>query len=848
MIQKKKTPLNLPLFFALASISILLASTLAWSYWGAQTHMANADQLVNSYLFESRHTFQQALLPGQHSFLIKWPLILMVRLLGNTPDAFTILTMLTATATVGLFALFIYTLDHRPLRFGVACLALANILLLVPAAPYASGILPVNFAMITTRNLEYIIFIASIALVIRAKRLKTWEFWVSTGLLALLIASDKLFLTLGVGGAVVCLAFYAFFRNWGMVNLATRWLINSLLAGFFSAVILAIVSALHITTFGGSAASPFVLIHSARMLGLGMFFGASGLLTNFGANPAFDASIIRNIPHIVFDRLTSLSGVGFVVNLVVFCLALWTVIMALKNSFAGHKDTPPASHRLADRLSVLLIFASAVSFAAFVATDHYYVVDARYLTITFFALIISLVTWLRKRTVESRWLYGAGALLAVVTVLSFFGAKTIARQQQAALEPITKRNQAITSILSINKNPVLLADYWRALPVHQLSGNKAPIMPLDSCTEPRGVLSSKAWQPDLTKTSFAYLYSLDKSLTNFPTCTLAQITTKFGRPNRSVLVAGTPDQPTELLLFYDSGINKSPSIHKTVNTVFPVSSADLGSQICVGPTVVQTIAHQDDDLLFMNPALQQDIEAGRCVRTIYLTAGDAGGDAYYWLGREKGAEGAYAKMLGTDDVWVEKTVQLKTGQFVTLAHPRGQTKIQLIFMHLPDGNLTGKGFAANKEESLEKLSSGAIDRISSIDKQSSYSYNELLQSLSELFEIFRPTLIRTQSGVQQGHHIRDHSDHVAVGKITQQAYELFETTVYKNELRIPIEHYMGYPIASLPSNVSDQDLVKKDIAFSAYTKYDSATCSSHQACWAQSNYNKYLPRQYKTER
>lgn len=57
---------------------------------------------------------------------------------------------------------------------------------------------------------------------------------------------------------------------------------------------------------------------------------------------------------------------------------------------------------------------------------------------------------------------------------------------------------------------------------------------------------------------------------------------------------------------------------------------------CIGNTTVMNIvAHQDDDLLFMSPALLNNIQAKHCIRTVYLTAGDAGSDPAYWLNREE---------------------------------------------------------------------------------------------------------------------------------------------------------------------------------------------------------------------
>ena len=50
---------------------------------------------------------------------------------------------------------------------------------------------------------------------------------------------------------------------------------------------------------------------------------------------------------------------------------------------------------------------------------------------------------------------------------------------------------------------------------------------------------------------------------------------------------------------------------------------------CHGIKDLAFVAHLDDDLLFMNPDIASNIEAGGCVRLVYLTASDAGeGDGY----------------------------------------------------------------------------------------------------------------------------------------------------------------------------------------------------------------------------
>jgi len=69
-----------------------------------------------------------------------------------------------------------------------------------------------------------------------------------------------------------------------------------------------------------------------------------------------------------------------------------------------------------------------------------------------------------------------------------------------------------------------------------------------------------------------------------------------------------------------------------------------------GPTM-NVVAHQDDDLLFQNPMILQRVKAGGCLRTVYVTAGDAGEDGSYWGDREDGVLAAYAQMLGVSDNW-----------------------------------------------------------------------------------------------------------------------------------------------------------------------------------------------------
>ena len=179
--------------YAVLAVIVLLATTCFWGLLGARIQQSNADQLVDPYLFQNLSTFHGAYIPGQHSYLLKWPLFLLIKLFGYSNNAYIAATLAVVLITVVGLVIFLYWIERRPLIFGTLCLLLASVLLLVPAQPYPGALLPVNMAMITTRNIEYILYMVSLLLIIRAVRVKNWRFWLAVLLLTLLITSDSFF-------------------------------------------------------------------------------------------------------------------------------------------------------------------------------------------------------------------------------------------------------------------------------------------------------------------------------------------------------------------------------------------------------------------------------------------------------------------------------------------------------------------------------------------------------------------------------------------------------------------------------------------------------------------------------
>jgi LmbE family N-acetylglucosaminyl deacetylase len=252
-----------------------------------------------------------------------------------------------------------------------------------------------------------------------------------------------------------------------------------------------------------------------------------------------------------------------------------------------------------------------------------------------------------------------------------------------------------------------------------------------------------------------------------------------------------------------------------------------------GPTL-NIVAHEDDDLIFLSPDLLHAIQAGGKVRTVFITAGDAGNGSGYWTGRQNGMLAAYAQMAGVSNSWTQADAGI-AGHPMPLYTLSAASAISLVFMHLPDGDVDGGGFSSTHFESLEGLWTGAISTIHAIDGSSSYTKSTLVSTLTAMMSAFQAASINTQDYAGtfgDG----DHSDHHAAAYFAQAATQAYSTSV-------AFAGYLDYSTSDLPANVTGSDLTAKSNAFYTYAPYDSDQCASPSAC-AGSDYEDWLQRQY----
>ncbi|MBV8761717.1 MAG: PIG-L family deacetylase, partial [Deltaproteobacteria bacterium] len=124
-------------------------------------------------------------------------------------------------------------------------------------------------------------------------------------------------------------------------------------------------------------------------------------------------------------------------------------------------------------------------------------------------------------------------------------------------------------------------------------------------------------------------------------------------------------------------------------------------------TDIYIVAHEDDDLLFMNPDIVNSIDAGNHVVAIHLTAGDLrGGQAarlvdhpsaqQYWLDRERGSLNAFA-FMATDEgatayepgttisaKWTAQTLDLAGVQLTEYDLVQDAQTVSLVYLRLSD--------------------------------------------------------------------------------------------------------------------------------------------------------------------
>ncbi|MGZ3461478.1 MAG: ricin-type beta-trefoil lectin domain protein, partial [Archangium sp.] len=230
-----------------------------------------------------------------------------------------------------------------------------------------------------------------------------------------------------------------------------------------------------------------------------------------------------------------------------------------------------------------------------------------------------------------------------------------------------------------------------------------------------------------------------------------------------------------------------------------------------------------------------DIRAGMSVRTVYLTAGDAGHDEKYWRQREAGIRAAYAQMARVRDAWFSSS-ELLQGKRLHVLALRDASRVSVVFLRLPDGHLRGGGYPSTGRVSLEKLWKGEAASLASMDGQNQYSRTELIDVLAGLMTSADADCIGTLDSSEM--YGEDHSDHRHSAKFAFEAHRAYPRPHLFSQ-------YRGYNIRGEPVNLSTESHDLKWEVFSTYARHDAHLCRfGGTDCLPRSPYASWVWRQY----
>jgi LmbE family N-acetylglucosaminyl deacetylase len=230
-------------------------------------------------------------------------------------------------------------------------------------------------------------------------------------------------------------------------------------------------------------------------------------------------------------------------------------------------------------------------------------------------------------------------------------------------------------------------------------------------------------------------------------------------------------------------------------------------------TTVTFCAHQDDDLLFMNPDVASDVQAGYDAWVVYLTGGDIpyrpgrdyGGLEYSSM-RIEGVRAAYARAAGVPNEWVFEELSLADHPVATNVLVGTRLRLVFTFIHA----------AASPEDDcgdLWRMWHDPAFLAWPIDARPAYDKASFIGMLRAILDTTAPDYIRSQSTI--GHHFGDHVDHVSGALLVADA-----DTDADGRTLIRRDEYTAYAIAGMPDNVFGYWREEKAAIWNEYWPHD----------------------------
>ncbi|MFK0253170.1 PIG-L family deacetylase [Streptomyces sp. NPDC090445] len=287
-------------------------------------------------------------------------------------------------------------------------------------------------------------------------------------------------------------------------------------------------------------------------------------------------------------------------------------------------------------------------------------------------------------------------------------------------------------------------------------------------------------------------------------------------------------------------------------------AAALPASVTSG-SVVQIVAHPDDDLFFMNPDLSRTLTAANArttLTTVYLTSGEADGrnearggaawdpeqpadHAHYAEARQNGIRAAYAQMATGDrtSAWKRTAIPTEGGGSAELDVLAAKPEVNLVWLQLREA----RNPTAENPDSLRGLWNGKIPALgaqlssgSPVKQPYTYTKDQAVQSIAGILDRYRPTTIRMQDPTPGRYpdtgKYTDHQDHMYGARFVQAATAAYAERV-TDRPRFTVQSYLGYHNGSLPHSLDPQTAETKIGFLKTYAWHDRENhCGSPSGC------------------
>ncbi|WP_454824671.1 PIG-L family deacetylase [Paraburkholderia xenovorans] len=247
--------------------------------------------------------------------------------------------------------------------------------------------------------------------------------------------------------------------------------------------------------------------------------------------------------------------------------------------------------------------------------------------------------------------------------------------------------------------------------------------------------------------------------------------------------------------------------------VFAFLPASAHAADCGAGTLVTVVAHLDDDLLFVDPAISERLDAGWCITTVHLIGGANGADFAYVQTRERASRLAYARMAGVPDEWLESNVTI-AGKLVHQMVLKARPQVRLLELRLPGGGVRGGreplGLLWEQHATLSTYPMNADGSV-----RVKYDRDALSATLKAI--LAQATLIYTLNPDTVP--FIEHPDHIYAARITRHVAQTLGKSV-------PIVYHVTYPTGGWPGNLPAAEVQRKRDIVASYFSIDGSE-SSH---------------------